>query len=364
MRIAKIETKFVEVALKKPFVTSVRTAYHAQGVLVKIHTDSPLCGFGEAVPVPLVTGETKQSILAAINNFIAPAIMKRSIEDFDEILLALHKSIERNFSAKAAVDMALFDLRSKDLAVPLRTFLGGAQKRVETDATISLGTGDIMAANAIQVVKDGFKILKVKLGSNVKADLERIIAVRKAVGNKIVLRVDANQGWNEHDAILFIIKAEEAGINLELVEQPVAAWNLEGMKRVKAAVSTPIAADESVYSAFDAQRILSMGAADIINIKLMKCGGLSKAMDICRIAEEYNAKCMIGCMLETGLAINAAAQLAASQKVIHKADLDGIYLCSYSPYDGATMCDGALILNQNLGIGCNADNFFEVSKWN
>lgn len=360
MRIAKIETKFVEIPLKKPFVTSVRTAYNAEGILVKIHTDTPLCGFGEAAPVPLVTGETKQSILAAINNFIAPAILKRSIDDFDEILLALHKSIERNFSAKAAVDMAMFDLRAKDLAVPLRTFLGGAQKRVETDATISLGNAESMAANSIHAVKDGFKILKVKLGSNVKADIERICAVRKAVGNKITLRVDANQGWNEHDAILFIIKAEEADINLELVEQPVAAWNLEGMKRVKAAVSTPIAADESVYSAYDARRILQMGAADIINIKLMKCGGISKAMDICRVAEEHEAKCMIGCMLETGLAINAAAQLAASQKVIQRADLDGIYLCSHSPYGGAVLCDGALQLNQSHGIGASAHNFFEV----
>lgn len=360
MKIARIELKYVQIPTKNPFVTATRTAFFAEGVIVRIHTDdNATYGFGEATPVPMVNGETTQSIVAAINNYIAPAVVGRCLDDFDDVLLALHKSIENNFSAKAAVDMALYDLRAKELSVPLRTFLGGTQSRVETDITISLATPSEMCKNSIRAVKDGIKILKVKLGTSVNADLERIKEIRKAVGSKVVLRVDANQGWSEHDAMLFIIKAQEAMVNLELVEQPVAAWNFGGMKRIKAAVGTLIAADESVYSSHDARRMLEMNGADVINIKLMKCGGISKALDICQVAEEFGAKCMIGCMLETGIAINAAAQLAASQKVIQMADLDGIMLCEHNPYGGGVLCGGTLVLGQGYGIGCDATSIFQ-----
>jgi len=218
--------------------------------------------------------------------------------------------------------------------------------------TISVNDIDEMISDSIKAVRQGFKILKIKVGKDSRKDIERITAIRQAVGSGIRLRIDANQGWSPKEAIRMIRTLEDAGVDMELVEQPVSAYDFEGMKLVTAQVNTPILADESVFSTDDAIRLVQERAADMINIKLMKTGGIHEALKICAIAESFHVECMIGCMLESKIAVSAAAHLAAGKSIITRADLDGPLLCREDPYDGGPVYAGSrIIMNKANGIG-------------
>jgi L-alanine-DL-glutamate epimerase-like enolase superfamily enzyme len=172
------------------------------------------------------------------------------------------------------------------------------------------------------------------------------------VGKEIQIRVDANQGWNAKQSVQIIRAMEDRGLNIELVEQPVPAHDFKGMQYVTGNVATPILADESVFSAEDAVNLIQNRAADLINIKLMKTGGIYNALKICDIAELYGVECMIGCMLEGKLSVSAAAHLAAAKGIISRADLDGPSLCKTDPFTGGPSYKENLIyMNETPGIG-------------
>ena len=248
--------------------------------------------------------------------------------------------------------MAVYDLYAKSLRRPLYKVLGGARSSIETDITISVNEPAQMAEDAAEAERRGFRILKVKVGTDSSKDIARISAVREAVGSKMKIRVDANQAWTPREAVRIIAGMEDAGLDIELVEQPVKADDTAGMKYVTAHSSTVILADESVFSPRDAIRIFEEGAADMVNIKLMKTGGLYEAQKICDIAEIYGKKCMAGCMLESKLAVSAAAHLAAGRSVITAVDLDGPSLCSTDPYDGGPVYSGpSIAMPTDYGIG-------------
>ena len=173
-----------------------------------------------------------------------------------------------------------------------------------------------MVEDSLDAVKQGFDILKVKVGKEGEKDVERIAAIRAAVGPDVQLRVDANQGWEAKEAVRIIRAMEDRGLCLDLVEQPVPAMDTDGLEHVTRNVETPILADEAVFSPRDAENIIRRRAADLINIKLMKTGGIWNALQICRMAEENGVECMLGCMLESRLSVAAAAHLAAGQKIV------------------------------------------------
>ena len=352
MKIAKIETAEVNIPLVTPFKTALRTVDSVNDIVVRITADNGQRGYGEAPPTAVITGETKGSIRCAIEEFIAPPLIGMEIENLDGIMRVLHKSMVKNTSAKAAVDMAVYDLFAKSCGKPLYQVLGGCKGEVETDLTISVNETEEMVKDSLLAIRQGFRILKIKVGKEGQKDVERIKAIRKAVGPEIKLRIDANQGWSAKDAVRIIRKLEDMGIDMDLVEQPVSAHDFEGMKLVTSQVQTPILADESVFSAMDAIHIIKERAADLINIKLMKTGGIYEALKVCSIAECYEVECMIGCMLESKIAVGAAAHLAAAKGIITRADLDGPSLCSEDPYSGGPAFMGSRILmNAEPGLG-------------
>ncbi len=352
MRIAKIETAEVNIPLVTPFKTALRTVDSVNDIVVRITADDGQTGYGEAPPTAVITGETKGSIRCAIEEFIAPPLIGMEIENLDGIMKVLHKSMIKNTSAKAAVDMAVYDLFAKSCGKPLYKVLGGGKGEIETDLTISVNETKEMVKDSLLAIQQGFRILKIKVGKDGQKDVERIKAIRQAVGPDIKLRIDANQGWSAKDAVRIIRKLEDMGIDMDLVEQPVSAHDFEGMKLVTSQVQTPILADESVFSAMDAIHIIKERAADLINIKLMKTGGIYEALKVCAIAECYEVECMIGCMLESKIAVSAAAHLAAAKGVITRADLDGPSLCSEDPYSGGPAFMGSRILmNAKPGLG-------------
>lgn len=352
MRIERIEIGEVFVPLARPFKTALRTVESIEDIVIKITADTGDVGYGEAPPTAVITGDTKGSIRCAISDFIAPAIVGMELENLDGIQQKLHGCILKNTSAKAAVDMAVYDLFAKRFRAPLYQLLGGARKSFDNDITISVNDTPQMVADSLDGVSKGCRILKIKVGKEGIADIARIAAIRDAVGKEVLLRVDANQGWSVKDAVRIITAMEDQGLDIELVEQPVKAHDLAGMQAVTQAVATPILADESVFCAEDAIRIIQMRAADLINIKLMKTGGIYMAQKICDIAEIYGVECMIGCMLETKLAVSAAAHLAAGRSVITRADLDGPSLCKTDPFTGGPIyTESTVTMTEAPGIG-------------
>ena len=212
-----------------------------------------------------------------------------------------------------------------------------------------------MVADALDAVARGYNILKIKVGKDGAGDVERIAAIREAVGPDVQLRVDANQGWTPKQSVAIISAMEDRNLNIELVEQPVKAHDITGMQFVTSRVYTPILADESVFSPADAIDIIQRGAADLINIKLMKTGGIHQALKICDVAELYGVECMIGCMLESKLSVSAAAHLCCGRSVITKADLDGPSLCSVDPFTGGPVFEEALVTMPDApGVGLSA----------
>jgi o-succinylbenzoate synthase len=356
MRITDIKTGTFSIPLKTPFKTALRTALSLTNVMVRVETGQGLAGYGEAAPTAVITGDTIPSILGAVEGFIKPALIGRDLSEFDSVMEALSSCVAKNTSAKAAVDMALYDIRAQSLGVPLCKLLGGARAEVETDITISLNSAEEMVSDSLKAVESGFRILKVKVGKGGAADASTVLAIRNAVGPKPVIRVDANQGWSPKESVRVIRALEDAGAGIELVEQPVPAHGLDGMRFVAQNVLTPILADECVFSPADAIEAIRSKAADLINIKLMKAGGIHQALKICAVAESYGVGCMMGCMLESRASVSAAAHLAAAKGVITMADLDGPSLCAEDPFTGGPVFDGRVIrMTQEPGIGTRCE---------
>ena len=355
MKITGVRIGEVHIPLVTPFKTALRSVDEVNDIVIALTTDTDAVGYGEAPPTAVITGDTKGSIATAIRDFIVPSIVGIDILDLDTIMTRLHASILKNTSAKACVDMAVYDLYAKALGQPLYKVLGGSSDTVETDLTISVDTVEKMVSDSVKAVSEGYRILKVKVGKEGLADIGRIQAIREAVGPDVLIRVDANQGWEPKDAVRIIRRLEDLGIGIDLVEQPVKAHDLAGMQMVTQNTYTPILADESIFSAEDAIKVIQMRAADLVNIKLMKTGGIYEALKICSIAEIYNVKCMMGCMLESKLAVSAGAHLAAAKTVITRADLDGPGLCKIDPYTGGPDYVGPMIhMNETPGIGITA----------
>lgn len=323
MKITDIKLGLISVPLKKPFKTALRIVNSVEDIVVRIETDTGHIGYGEAPPTGVITGDTKGGIIGAIEDHIKMHLIGMDIENIEEIMLRLDKSILGNTSAKAAVDIAIYDLFGQLYKAPVYKLLGGYRKEIITDITISVNDPDEMAQDSIEAVKQGYKTLKIKVGKNAQLDIKRMQAIRDAVGYDVDLRIDANQGWTAKEAIYTLGKMEDAGLDIELVEQPVPAHDLKSLKLVTNNVNIPVLADESVFSPRDAITIMEMGAADLINIKLMKTGGIHNALKICSMAEVYGVECMLGCMLEAKISVTAAVHLAAAKSIITKIDLDG-----------------------------------------
>lgn len=357
MKITKIRLGEISVPLRTPFKTALRTVTSVEDIIVEIHTDTGNIGYGEAPPTGVITGDTKGSIISAIRDHIEKAIVGMEIENFEEIHLKLEKSVVKNTSAKAAVDIALYDLYGQLYQAPVYKLLGGFRKEIITDVTISVNDPEEMAKDSLDAVQRGFKTLKIKVGKDANRDLERMKMIRKAVGYDVQLRIDANQGWTVKEAVKTLRRMEDEGLDIELVEQPVIAHDIVGLKYVTDHVSIPVLADESVFSPLDALTILQERAADFINIKLMKTGGIYNALKICSAAEIYGVECMIGCMLEAKVSVNAAVHLAAAKSIITKVDLDGPVLCSEDPIDGGSIFDEYKItVNDDPGFGIKRIN--------
>lgn len=352
MKITDIQSGHLSSPLKRPFKTALRTVTHMEDVLVKIYTDTGNIGYGTAAPAVPVTGDTSSSIKTFIQDPIKKQLVGLSIENFEEVISRLHTSPVKNNSAKAAVDIALYDLHGQLNNAPVYQLLGGYRKELITGITISVNEPEEMVRDSLDAVNNGFKTLKVKVGKDPEKDIQRLKRIWEVIGHDIHLWIDANQGWTPKESVYVLQMMEDAGIRIELVEQPVKGQDLKGLKFVTDHVSVPVVADESAFSAQDVSKIIRMRAADIINIKLMKTGGIYNALNICDIAEREDIECMMGCMLESKISVTAAAHLAGARSIITKCDLDAPILCKEDVIEGGALYKGdRIILSDEPGFG-------------
>lgn len=352
LTVAEVRTRPYRGPLRRPFVTARRRVEAITGVLVEVELEDGTVGRGSAAETFGVTGESVASIVAAVEGPVAEAVTAGS-RSIREHAVALAGSCVANTSAKAAVDIALHDAWAQSLGLPLAVALGGdVAAELPTDMTVSLTDPEDMARKAAAAVEQGYQLLKIKLGSDWRADLERLAAVAEAAPSA-GLRLDANQGWDVKSAIRIIRAIEDAGLPVRLVEQPVDRCDLAGLAAVTRAVGLPIMADEAISSPTDALELLSARAVDLLNIKLAKCGGIGQALAIADVAAAAGVECMVGAMMEPRISVTAAAHVAAAHPNITLVDLDSAEWVDDPELDrgGYTMDRSLLRLHEEPGLG-------------
>jgi L-alanine-DL-glutamate epimerase-like enolase superfamily enzyme len=305
-------------------------------------------GVGNASPSD-VTHETMESIMSFLDSARKIAVGADE-EDIDGLHKALDSVAPGNTAAKAAVDIAVHDLLAKRSGRRVFEHLGGTgDGRMLTDITVGIEGVDETVKRALAHRDGGFRALKLKVGLDLEEDIRRMAAVRDAVGPGVEMRVDANQGYSVDEAVRFCEEMRTLGV--VLVEQPVDADDYDGLKRVRERSRVPIMADECLRTVDDARKVAEMGAADIINIKLMKCGGIRPALEIDRIAEDAGLTTMVGCMGEIQLSIAAGLHFALGSRTVRYVDLDSHFSMIDDPSSGLTFEDGMLGVSPRPGLG-------------
>lgn len=352
MTIAEVRTHRLSVPLRAPFVTSLRRVTVVESLVVEVRDADGRSGYGEAPQVWRVTGESVAGALACVREELGPRLVGRDPDDIVGGCRDTRRAVVGNHSAKAAVDVALHDLAARRRGVPLVAFLGGSASHVTTDVTLSAGAAETLAAAARDRVAEGFTVLKMKVGAEAAGDLARVAAVRDAVGPEIRIRLDANQGWTPRQAVRIIRGIEDAGLDAELVEQPVAHWDLDGLAWVSQRVDTPIMADEAVFGIRDLVEVIRRRAADMVNVKLAKCGGLEPARTLLGLAEAHGLGTIVGSMMESPIGVGAAASLAAAYGTTAVSDLDAAWWLGSAAVEGGIRYDGTTVrLPDAPGLG-------------
>lgn len=361
MKVIDVQIGKIKTPLKRPFKTALRTADFVEDYVLKLTTDNGLVGYGSCAQTPLITGETYGSLLDALL-LMKEKILFVEFQSLEKIINSIHTGFIKNNSALACFDMALHDIYCQWIKLPLYQYLGGDHNIVFTNMTISCNDIGVMIADSLAAVNEGFYELKIKVGLDPKNDFDRIVAISQAVGPKIKLRIDANQGWHPKEAVRIIQKLEKNNLNIEFVEQPVKAQDTKGLAFVRNHVNTDILVDESLFSPQDALQLIQWNSADIMNIKLAKSGGLLEATKIYHIAQAAFIECIIGCMLESHIAVTAAVHFAASKKNITRCDLDTPFLMSDNPVESSVSIDGnALMIDDKVfGLGIKHIDDFKL----
>ena len=337
-----------QVALSVSYGTYEQLEY----ALLQIHADDGLTGLGEASPDPEVTGETQETTLKVLST-ISELLIGRDPHHFRAILTELRAAFPDAPAALAAVDMALLDLIGQAHNLPVYQWLGGlSRSAISLYPVIPMDSPEAMAALAQGFMGMGVKAMKIKLGSDPQTDVARVAAISEVIGPDIVLRPDINQGWRDAETALGAIKMLEP-YNIEWIEQPVAAEDFAGMAEVCANTAMPIMADESCHSATDALKLIQMKAADIINIKLMKCGGLLGAEAILAVANATGIPCILGSMGESGIGSAAGMHLIAAHPEVIACELIGPLFLDGDPSQGfmADLETISLLVPNGPGLG-------------
>ena len=339
-----------EFKLTEPFRIAYETVDHCENVFLQVETDNNIVAVGCAAPDMYITGESGDMVLEHYNDRIEPLLHSADPFRYVRILEDLKNDMAGARSTLAMVDIMLYDLLAKCAGIPLYKLLGGYRESIPTSITIGISSLEETLEKIQYWYKTGFRIFKIKGGLNVTDDIEKIIKIREVFKTRITLSFDANQGYSVAEAIKFINATQHSGV--ELFEQPTPRDEFEWLGMVTRKTEVPVIADESLVSLKDAYRISKNGLTDVVNIKLMKVGGITESLHINSVAKSAGIEAMVGCMEECALGISAGLHFALSRPNIAYADLDGhLDLMDDPTLDALILRDGVLHPADRPGLG-------------
>ncbi|MBN2071695.1 MAG: dipeptide epimerase [Candidatus Krumholzibacteriota bacterium] len=351
MRITRVDYWRCRMRLAVPYKIAYETIDFTENVFLRVETGEGITGYGCAAPDLEVTGETPESVEAAVSGVIEPALVGSDPLRTALQLSKLSKLLKENPSAVAMADMALYDILGKKAGLPVYKLLGGFRDRIRTSITIGILPVEETVESAARSVSEGFRAIKLKGGLDVENDIERVIKVRETVGERVQLRFDANQGYTFEESLRFVEGTRPAG--LELIEQPTRRDEPGLLGRVTKKVSIPIMADESIMSLVDVFKLARKDLIDMVNVKLMKVGGIFQALHINSVAHAAGLEVMAGCMDESALGIAAGLHFALARPNVEYADLDGHLDLIDDPAAGSVILkEGTLYPVDSPGLGC------------
>lgn len=347
IKIIGIEAKTLPVSNKQPFQISYGSINQMDNVFVKVTTDTGITGYGEASAIGFISGDTNASVMGAIE-LLTPLLCGIEIEP-KVIHSIMNKALFGNSAAKAALDIAIYDALSKVAELPLAQFLGATVNTVASDVTLAIDTLENTIAMAKMHYDRGFKTFKIKANNDYQHCKNIVHAIKTKLPQASV-RIDANQAWDVEGTLDFV--REMYSYNIEYIEQPVPRKRYQELKQITTASPIQIMADESAFDLEDAQNLLSNDMIDLVNIKLMKSGGIYPALQIADYCSKEGIQCGIGCMMESKLGLSAALAVALAHPNITKIDLDSIiFVDSTYAKLGLDYKDGSLTQPKHLGLG-------------
>ncbi|MCK9342543.1 MAG: dipeptide epimerase [Massilibacteroides sp.] len=350
MKIISIEYIRLDMPLAIPYTIAYETVMQATNIILKLTTDKGITGWGCAAPDKEVTGETPEMVISMIEHDVMPLLKNQSPFHIARYVHQLRQLWPKASSTLAMVDMALYDLMARKAKLPLYQLLGGYKDKVATSITIGILPLKETLEQTGYFLKKGFTILKLKGGLSVAEDIEKINKMREKYGDSFRLRFDANQGYTPIESIAFIDKVKGAGI--EILEQPTKRKREEQLGEVTRNIDVPVMADESMKTLKDAFRLASNNLIDMVNIKLMKVGGILESQHINAVAKAAGMDVMIGCIDECALGISAGLHFALSNPNIEFADLDGNLDLLEDPFiDLFDLRNGILYPSKHAGLG-------------
>lgn len=364
MKITNIEIYKMDMKLEYICAVSLGSIPSAENVLIKINTDIGIYGWGEGSPFSFITGETQATCIEAAK-FLGKLLIGKDPSTIEENNVLLKRYLPTHPSVRSAFDMAMWDILGKECNQPVYKLLGGKNRQLRTDQTM----GHENSVRAVQqlaqkFLDQGFNEIKMKTGRPGKIDFNHVKAVRELVGEEVHLKIDSNQGWNLATSLKNARLMEP--LDLMYFEQPLPVWNLDDMVRLREKINIPVCADESVFDDIDAFKICKLGAADYLNIKLGKSGGINTGLKINAIAESYGAKCMIGCFEESRLGLTAAAHLVLARPNIIFIDLDSALMLSEDPIIGGMEYGeknkSLITIGEKPGLGVDLKEEY-LQKW-
>ncbi len=340
----------IELPLREPFETAQRRATTSPTVIVELRSGDVI-GYGEATPVKYVTGEDTESVLHDVAT-AAGALEGARLSEYRLSARKLSEVLPFGKSARAGIEMAILDAFCKQLGVPLYQYLGGAALRIETDVTIPICGPDHARELAAEMKTKGFHQFKIKVGKDEEQDMARVLKVAEGAPG-CLLNIDPNQGFTPTQAVEFVREVRSRGINIQLLEQPVAAADLEGLRYVTDHAGVPVYADEAAQTPADVLEIARYKAAHGVNVKIMKAGmiGALEIMSICRAA---GLSLMFGCMIETRIGQSASAHIGCGTAAFSVFDLDSdLLLAPDQPVTGGVQRHGPFLrVLDRPGLGC------------
>lgn len=349
MRITRVSYERLDLVLSVPYTIAYETIGESVNFILKVETDTSIVGYGCAAPDISVTGESPEEVELLIKDTVIPFLVGNNPFTYAHILERLRILLEGKSSTLAMVDIALHDIISKKTGVPLFEYLGGFRDHIATSITIGILSLENTLMQASEYVGRGFNILKIKGGLNLEADIEKMILLREKFPD-IKLRFDGNQGYSVDDSITFFKRTVQVGI--EIFEQPTRIDNEEKLGEVTSRVRLPVMADESLKNLTDAFRLAQDQRIDMVNIKLMKVGGILQALHINSVAKSAQLEVMVGCIDECGVGISAGLHFALSRPNVHYADLDGHLDMPGDPFKSLfRLKNGVLYPSENPGLG-------------